>query len=137
MDTKTVIEINNNIRNAKKKQLDYLKEMIDYSKKIMRECDHELVVRMRFGPKRKVLNDSYYCPACDYYLETVCDPDMTPLKNSKIIDLTCLSLDYNPELFDTIKYEIIDNFDRYNDGLDYEYIKALLMEEKPRRRVLK
>jgi hypothetical protein len=136
MDTRKVIEVNRNIRESKKREIAYLKEIIDYSKEIIGECNHEIVVRMRFGRKMMVPVDTYYCPACDAYYNTACDCDLSLIKNSKIIDLTDMMLEDSEETLDVIKEEIVDHYDKYLEGCDYKDLRTKLMGDMSLQRTL-
>ena len=130
MDIKKVIEINSNIRKARDREIEYLKSISEYMQEIMSECPHELVVKIHDNHPRKMLIDgSYYCPACDmmlFNLPSYQKLSETQFKNSKVLDLAGLSLLCDRDTLDTIKSEVLSNYDEYSNGSDLEKLKELL-----------
>lgn len=130
MDTKKVIEINDNIRKVRDKEIEYLKSISEYMQEIMLECPHELVVKIHNNHPRKMLIDgSYYCPACDMMLFNFSSYRKlaeTQFKDSKVLDLVELSLLCDKDTLDTIKAEVLKNYDAYLNGCDLDDLKELL-----------
>lgn len=130
MDIKKVIEINSNIRKARDKEIERLKTISEYMQDIMRECPHNVVVKIRNNHPRMIhVDGTYYCPACDMMLfnlpsyKKLAD---TPFKDSKVLNLAELSLLCDKDTLDTIKTEIVTNYDEYLNDQNSDNLKELL-----------
>lgn len=130
MNTKKVIEVNRNIREARDKEITYLKTISEYMQEIMNACPHELVVRLRSSHHRKMLaGSSYYCPACDMMYFNLPDYQglvQTQFSHSKVLDLSQLTLLTDKDTLDTIKDEVLKDYDGYLNGSNLDELKETL-----------
>jgi hypothetical protein len=116
METKDVFEKSSEYGN-KIKQL--RKEMEDYAKKcteLWNECNHEIVFKYNNDhPRMMIIDGDYFCPACGQTIECIHSVDIikSPFKNSKIIQLSNLSLYTSKELYSDIRGEVYFNYDFY------------------------
>ena len=117
--------------------------------KLMDICPHELVFKYNDKKPRKMIMDGYYfCPACGRTIQLINKEDIkiSPYKNSRIINLSNLSLTGIKETYSKIRHEVYYNMDFYynNETTDYEIqdkmekvLKDKEKENKPKSFVLK
>ena len=100
--------------------------------KTLTNCTHELVFKFNDNQNRKmVIDGNYYCPACDKLIECIFKNQYlyTEFKDSKIIDLSRLSLVSDTKTLTKIKSEVLNNKDFYYNCKNVNEIRTI-MEDK-------
>jgi histidinol phosphatase-like enzyme len=100
--------------------------------KLSTNCKHELVFKINDNQNRKmVIDGNYYCPECGKLIECVFKNQYlyTEFKDSKIIDLSKLSLVGDTKTLMKIKDEVLNNKDFYYNCKNINEIRTI-MEDK-------
>ncbi len=117
METKKVFEETEKLDNKLKELNKERKEINLGFAKMIEVCPHEIVFKFNDNSSRKMLIDKYFCPACGKALQITRENiiENTPFKESKVIPLNNLSLLGTNEDYQTIRNEVLSNFDMYYD----------------------
>lgn len=105
-------EIEEKINNLKQQ----IQELNNQKKEIREICSHDIVFKYNDNQPRKMIVDgNYYCPACETSIECFQNNQIknTPFRNSRIINLSSLSILGTKEVHHKIRNEVYQNIDLY------------------------
>ena len=92
---------------------------------LTRICTHELVFKYNDNhPRKKIIYGHIYCPACGKNIEIFSKNQNQEFDNSKIIDLTNISLINDIETLKKIKEEVLNNYDFYYKCKDNNELRS-------------
>lgn len=117
---------------SEKEQLKQKMKKLDYQhKELIELCSHEIVVEFKDNHPRKMrIRNNYFCPACGMLITSDMKNQIeySLINNSRIIDLTELSLKPN--------YEILSSIERFifvylysSTSINIDTLERLLKEE--------
>ncbi len=117
METKKVFEETEKLDNRLKELNKERKEINLGFAKMIEACSHEIVFKFNDNSPRMMLIDKYFCPACGKALQISGENNIenSPFKESRVIPLNNLSLLGTNEDYQTIRNEVLSNFDMYYD----------------------
>ena len=132
MDKKEVFKKTSDLSIDIRKKREELNELVEKIGDIQDKCDHSLSFKLNNDtPRMLVIDGFYYCPACGKKEEIIDREDLrySCFKDSKVVDLTELSLLPNDTVLGEIRHEVYNNLDFYY-GADTpdEELKTMMVE---------